>query len=143
MSIDFLSIEKRQRAEHKTPLPTSRNVKSLHWICLGTWLWLRYQKIWIFFWLKFNMICMFWIVLMCWCQKWFLKNEKISLTYILTRKVIWKATTTTLPNTLFFFFRRKKYWTQNESFEILKTETTQPLFFKGKRKTWMRRRAKY
>jgi len=42
-----------------------------------------------------------------------------------------------------FFFRRKKYWTQNESFEILKTETTQPLFFKGKRKTWMRRRAKY
>jgi hypothetical protein len=30
----------------------------------------------IFFLLKFNMICMFWIVLMCWCQKWFLKIEK-------------------------------------------------------------------
>jgi hypothetical protein len=26
--------------------------------------------------LKFNMICTFWIVLMCWCQKWFLKNKK-------------------------------------------------------------------
>jgi len=24
----------------------------------------------------FNMVCMFWIVLMCWCQKWFLKNKK-------------------------------------------------------------------
>jgi hypothetical protein len=33
-----------------------------------------------FFLLKFNMVCTFWIVLMCWCQKWFLKNEKISLT---------------------------------------------------------------
>jgi len=30
----------------------------------------------IFFLLKFNMICTFWIVLMCWCQKWFLKNKK-------------------------------------------------------------------
>jgi len=29
-----------------------------------------------FFLLKFNMVCMFWIFLMCWCQKWFLKNEK-------------------------------------------------------------------
>jgi hypothetical protein len=34
------------------------------------------QKIQFFFLLKFNMICMFWIVLMCWCQKWFLKIEK-------------------------------------------------------------------
>jgi hypothetical protein len=52
-----------------------------------------------FFLLKFNMVCMFWIVLMCWCQKWFLKNKKISLTCILARKVIWKAPATTLPNT--------------------------------------------
>jgi hypothetical protein len=41
-----------------------------------------------FFLLKFNMICMFWIVLMCWCQKWFLKNEKTSLICILARKII-------------------------------------------------------
>jgi hypothetical protein len=54
----------------------------------------------LFFLLKFNMICMFWIVLRCWCQKWFLKNEKTSLTCILTQKIIWKAPTTTLSNTL-------------------------------------------
>ena len=54
-----------------------------------------------FFWLKFNMFCMFWIVLMCWCQKWFLKNEKTSLACISAWKVIWKATATTLPNTKF------------------------------------------
>jgi len=52
-----------------------------------------------FFLLKFNMICTFWIVLMCWCQKWFFKNEKTSLTCILAWKVIWKASATTLPNT--------------------------------------------
>ena len=54
----------------------------------------------IFFLQKFNMVYMFWIVLMCWCQKWFLKNKKTSLTCILARKVIWKALATTLPNTL-------------------------------------------
>jgi hypothetical protein len=53
-----------------------------------------------FFLLKFNMVCTFWIVLMCWCQKWFLKNKKTSLTYISAQKVIWKATATTLPSTL-------------------------------------------
>jgi hypothetical protein len=52
-----------------------------------------------FFLLKFNMICMFWIVLIYWCQKWFLKNKKTSLACILTRKVIWKTPTTTLLNT--------------------------------------------
>jgi len=72
---------------------------------LGTRLRLRSQKIWIFFFflLKFNMICTFWIVLMCWCQKWFLKNKKTSLACILARKVIWKAPATTLPNTLLIF----------------------------------------
>ena len=54
----------------------------------------------IFFLLKFNMVCMFWIILMCWCQKWFLKNKKKSFTCILARKVIWKTPATTLPNTL-------------------------------------------
>jgi hypothetical protein len=53
-----------------------------------------------FFLLKLSAVCTFWIVLMCWCQKWFLKNKKISLACISARKVIWKATTTTLPNTL-------------------------------------------
>jgi hypothetical protein len=37
---------------------------------------------------------------MCWCQKRFLKNKKTSLTCISARKVILKATATTLPNTL-------------------------------------------
>jgi hypothetical protein len=54
-----------------------------------------------FFLLKFNMVCTFWIVLMCWCQKWFLKNKKTSLACILARKVIWKAFTITLPNMLY------------------------------------------
>ena len=53
-----------------------------------------------FFLLKFNMVCMLWIVLMCWCQKWFLKNKKTSLACISAQKVIWKATATTLPNML-------------------------------------------
>ena len=55
-----------------------------------------------FFLLKLSAVCTFWIVLMCWCQKWFLKNEKTSLTCISARKAIWKATTTTLPNTLLY-----------------------------------------
>jgi len=29
-----------------------------------------------FFLLKLNTVCIFWIVLICWCQKWFLKNKK-------------------------------------------------------------------
>ena len=52
-----------------------------------------------FFLLKLSAVCTFWIVLMCWCQKWFLKNKKTSLACISARKAIWKATTTTLPNT--------------------------------------------
>jgi hypothetical protein len=48
------------------------------WLCcrytlkerLGTRFNPRSQKIWNFFFLlKFNMVCMFWIVLMCWYQK--------------------------------------------------------------------------
>ena len=35
---------------------------------------------------------------MCWCQKWFLKNKKTSLTCILASKTIWKVTATTLLN---------------------------------------------
>jgi hypothetical protein len=45
-------------------------------ICLGTRCKSRFKKIKFFFLLKFNMICTFWIVLMCWCQNWFLKNKK-------------------------------------------------------------------
>jgi hypothetical protein len=44
--------------------------------CLGTRLKLCSHKIQFFFLLKFNTACTFWIVLMCWCQKWFLKNKK-------------------------------------------------------------------
>ena len=50
--------------------------------------------------LKLSAVYTFWIVLMCWYQKWFLKNKKTSLACISARKAIWKATTTTLPNTL-------------------------------------------
>jgi hypothetical protein len=48
----------------------------------------------------FSAVCTFWIVLICWCQKWVLKNKKTSLTCISARKAIWKAPATTLPNTL-------------------------------------------
>ena len=69
--------------------------------CLALRLNLRLTKFQLlFFLLKLSAVCTFWIVLMCWCQKWFLKNEKTSLTCISARKAIWKATTTTLPNTL-------------------------------------------
>jgi len=56
-----------------------------------------------FFLLKLSAVCTFWIVLMCWCQKWFLKNKKTSLACISARKAIWKAPATTLPNTLHAF----------------------------------------
>jgi hypothetical protein len=38
---------------------------------------------------------------MCWCQKLFLKNKKISLICISAQKIIWKITIITLTNTLF------------------------------------------
>jgi len=59
-----------------------------------------YQILNFFFLLKLSAVCTFWIVLMCWCQKWFLKNEKTSLACISAWKAIWKTTATTLPNTL-------------------------------------------
>jgi len=45
-------------------------------------------------------VCTFWIVLMYWYQKWFLKNKKTSLACISAQKAIWKAPAITLPNTL-------------------------------------------
>jgi len=46
---------------------------------------------------------------MCWCQKWFLKNEKTSLVCISVRNVIWKATATTLPNIFSSSYKRNKH----------------------------------
>jgi len=60
----------------------------------------EFQIFFFCFLLKLSVVCTFWIVLMCWYQKWFLKNKKTSLACISARKAIWKATTTTLPNTL-------------------------------------------
>jgi len=68
--------------------------------CLALRFNLLFTKFQIFFLLKLSAVCTFWIVLMCWCQKWFFKNKKTSLACISARKVIWKATTTTLSNTL-------------------------------------------
>jgi hypothetical protein len=68
--------------------------------------------------LKLSAVCIFWIVLMCWCQKWFLKNKKTSLACISTRKTIWKAIATTLSNThptLIFNWK----WKLNTSWETL------------------------
>ena len=81
------------------------NFVRMLWECLVLRLHLRFAQIWIFFFvlLKLSAVCTFWIVLMCWCQKWFLKNKKTSLACISARKAIWKATATTLPNTLFKF----------------------------------------
>ena len=62
-------------------------------------LW-KFEFFFFFFLLKLSAVYTFWIVLMCWCQKWFLKNKKTSLACISARKVIWKTPATTLPNTL-------------------------------------------
>jgi len=67
------------------------------WLCGSTCFSLNFN---FFFLLKLSAVCTFWIVLMCWCQKWFLKNKKTSLACISARKAIWKTTTTTLTNTL-------------------------------------------
>jgi len=67
------------------------------WLCCSTCFSANFN---FFFLLKLSAVCTFWIVLMCWYQKWFLKNKKTSLVCISARKAIWKATTTTLPNTL-------------------------------------------
>jgi len=69
------------------------------WLCCSTYFSANFN-FFFFFLLKLSAVCTFWIVLMCWYQKWFLKNKKTSLACISARKAIWKATTTTLPNTL-------------------------------------------
>jgi len=38
------------------------------------------------------MVCTFWIVLMCWCQKWFLKNEKNIIVMHFGTKIYLKST---------------------------------------------------
>jgi hypothetical protein len=69
------------------------------WLCCSTCFSANFNLLF-FFLLKLSAVCTFWIVLICWYQKWFLKNKKTSLARISARKAIWKATTTTLPNTL-------------------------------------------
>jgi len=44
------------------------------WYCVCTCVSSKFE--FFFFLLKLNAVCTFWIVLMCWCQKWFLKNKK-------------------------------------------------------------------
>jgi hypothetical protein len=51
-----------------------------------------FSKILKFFLLKFNMVYMFWIVLMCWCQKWFLKNKKNIISIHFDTKIYLKNT---------------------------------------------------
>jgi len=70
----------------------------------------EFQIFFIFFLLKLSAVCTFWIVLICWYQKWFLKNKKTSLACISARKAIWKATTTTLPNTLLRLKAERSVW---------------------------------
>jgi len=72
------------------------------WLCDSTCFSSNFK---FFFLLKLSAVCTFWIILMCWYQKWFLKNKKTSLTCISARKAIWKATTTTPPNT---FLEKKR-----------------------------------
>jgi len=75
------------------------------WLCCSTCFSANFK--FFFFLLKLSAVCTFWIVLMCWYQKWFLKNKKTSLVCISARKAIWKATITTLPNTLLIMFAIK------------------------------------
>jgi hypothetical protein len=53
-----------------------RSKLNLLWERLGTLCGCVPKKFKFFFLIKFNMVCTFWIVLICWCQKWFLKNKK-------------------------------------------------------------------
>jgi hypothetical protein len=62
---------------------------------------------------------------MCWCQKLFLKNKKISLTCISAQKIIWKITITTLTNTLFERMLLNKCCKTSEHEEILRTSKRQ------------------
>jgi len=48
----------------------------------------RISNFFFFFLLKLSAVCTFWIVLICWYQKWFLKNKKTSLACISARKAI-------------------------------------------------------
>ena len=82
----------------KWPFATSpREARENVWYCVYICVSSKFK---FFFLLKLSTVCTFWIVLMCWCQKWFLKNKKTSLACISARKAIWKAPATTLPNTL-------------------------------------------
>jgi hypothetical protein len=56
------------------------------WTCVWTCVWSNFK--FFYFLLKLSVVCTFWIVLMCWCQKWFLKNEKTSLACISAWKAI-------------------------------------------------------
>ena len=65
------------------------------------------KKFEIFF-FYFEVIC-FWyfqIILMCWSQKWFLKNKKILLAHFFEWKTLWKTTITTFPYTIYHILGR-------------------------------------
>jgi len=79
-----------------TLLRVSWSIQVSVWHCICNCVLLNFE---FFFLLKLSVVCTFWIVLMCWCQKWFLKNKKTSLACISAWKAIWKAPATTLSNT--------------------------------------------
>jgi len=103
MSVDLFSVWIQERSKRKKFRCYVQSRKHAFSERLVLHLYLCFLQIWIFFFfflLKLSAVCTFWIVLMCWCQKWFLKNKKTSLACISAQKAIWKAPATTLPNTL-------------------------------------------
>jgi len=60
------------RGFHELPCRSMMMVfKESLWLCGSIYLWLNFN-----FFFKLSVVCIFWIVLMYWYQKWFLKNKK-------------------------------------------------------------------
>jgi hypothetical protein len=70
-----------------------------------------------FFYVLIVLIC-FHIVLMCWCQKLFLKNKKKLFWCISKQKTLWTATATTIPNRP----SRPETWLKPCSLKFFKTK---------------------
>jgi hypothetical protein len=64
-------------------------IRTCHWY--EETVWHAFHQILIFFLLKLSAVFIFWIVLMCWCQKWFLKNKKNIISMYFGTKIYLKS----------------------------------------------------
>jgi len=85
-----------------------KNMQLVSMCLFGSAFQKHFQKNLKFFFFYFEVIC-FWyfqIILMCWSQKWFLKNKKILLAHFFEWKTLWKTTITTFPYTIYHILGR-------------------------------------